>query len=781
MAHEDDERLGDFEDEFKRYQKQKARGVGGVERRVLLNLAMFVGEQWTWYEQGAIKNKRPSIDPDTGAISEVSLVLNFIEDDWDKVYGRLTASTPEFEAFPDQPDPKKMAKAEVVTSSIRAGDERLDEDFLRAQRWFWMAMGGVAFEHTPWRQDLEVATVDKSSEDGQPLFVHIPTEEEMTPDLMEQAIEEKRALPEHFKRATEVELDGDYDAEILGPLTVFCPNSIKRLRELQPGQSVMLANVRVLDWVKKTWPDVDYEEMEITGDTDVSILSTRMSESVSFSNTSLHDLIPVIQGSMDEDDPDMVTLIERYEPVSEEFPPGWSQQPDARERAGLLDEDGNDNEKSMGLVVAEDNTDSGGANFAHGGRYSVFIPGQGVVRDGEIPYADGIPVRDFHWSTSSTNFWGPDWITKLIGVQKSINTLASQMRMMGNARMYDPILTTEDAKIPDTSRPRFWVGGMEDGVKQAERLGADQLPQWPQKQLEYLVETLHSLAGGKDLFQEKGFPGQIRGTGAVQQLQDIQDSMWGPKLRHYYKQMGAVYHTRTNRMKQFYPVSKMLRLTDPLGKVEVLDFQADEILRAGVDFYITVDPSSILPETRRERFARMSELLQGPLSVLYLNEDTQRFNVQAIASDLQFGDYKGREAAMAQDQKFALGIITAMKEGKPVIPFNEVQNHPVFVDELKRTMNDDDYWLLLSPDTQQAIQARYGEHTQFMAQQMEQAQSAQNNEEMASAVNQAVQASMAKVQSEVTDAVLAQITDLAQNDPQRLMALLQQQGQEQPQ
>ena len=117
----DDERLSEFEQEFKNYRRQKSRNVGGVGRRVLQNLAMYIGEQWVWFERGALRNKVPDRD-ESGKITEVNLVFNLIQETQEKIYGRLTASTPEFQAFPDNKDPEKIAKAEVVTMSIPEGD-----------------------------------------------------------------------------------------------------------------------------------------------------------------------------------------------------------------------------------------------------------------------------------------------------------------------------------------------------------------------------------------------------------------------------------------------------------------------------------------------------------------------------------------------------------------------------------------------------------------------------------------------------------------------------------
>lgn len=764
----DEKRLSDFENEFDRYGKQKRRTVGGTEPRVLQNLAMYVGEQWVWFERGTLKNRNPRRD-EQGRISEVNLVLNMIAPRQQKIVGRLTTSEPDFRAFPDQMDPSKMAMADIVSKVIRALNYKLDEDYLRWQRWFWMMIGGLAIEHLPWRPNSRVDVVERLDEMGNPVWEHLASGEEvehfqfqvLTGQLMPDGSEPipgqqnpAQTLPEHFKRVTEVKQIGDVGDEIRGPLNIFCPNSIRSLDELAPGQSLMFGDVRLVSWAKQTWPDADFSDVH--GEKDFKIISTRVSEKVSFVNTSLRDLIPVIQGAVGEDDPDMVPVIERYEPVGPDFPPGWSLERDAATGPGFVPAPSDD--------------------FANGGRYSVFIPGQTVLRDGEIPYQDGIPARDFHWDVAVANFFSPDWQSAVNGVQKSINVLASQMRQLTNARIFDPILMEDDLEPIKTDSPRYWPGALEDGVPKAARLGGQDVSSSHLRQFESLVQMFNELAGGDDLFSEDKFPGQIRGTGAVSILQDVMDTQWGPKLIHYYKRLGEVHHKRVNRLKQFYPESRTLRLVDSSGKVEVFKFHASKVLRAGVDFTITVAPSSILPETRRERFSRLNEMLSGPLAGLYMNTRTGQPDWNAIASELQFGDFEGREAKVAKDERFAKSVIAAIKEGREVAPVLPFQNHVVFIDELEDEMNDDDFFETLQPETQQALIQRYLEHNEMLSQLQQQAQEAQFSEETAGIVRQAVQQSLAQYQSVATEALIKQMRGLAQSDPASFQAVMFGQG-----
>jgi hypothetical protein len=741
----EDKRLSNMEHELGVYSKQKSKSV---EPRVLNNLAMYVDEQWSYVENGTLRNKVPRRDED-GKIREVSLVLNMIAPRQQKIIGRLTASTPDWRAWPGSNKADHISKAEVATSLSKSFDMKLDEEALRGERWFWNMQAGVWFEHTPWRNNHSVDLVEKEDEAGRPIWEHLASGEEIPDAMYRQAIQSGEALVEHFEIATEIREIGDVAAEVRGPLNVFNPNSIRSIEHLAPGQSVMMSDIKLAAWVKKTWPNSQLDWMH--GEEEFKIITTKVSnQGISFANTSLRELIPVVQGAVSNDDPDMVPVFERYEPPSPEFPKGWSMK--------------------GGAVTGPNFFPAPNEDLAGGGRYTVFIPGQGIVRDGEIPYKDGIPIVDGHWDSPASNFYNRDWATGLMGVQKSINTLASQIRTMANARVYDPILIDDDTQPPNADMPKYWVGGMVDGMRQAERLGASSPDPGMQAQLLDLIRIFDDLSGAEDLLQNKKL-GQIRGTGAVQMLQDVMDSQWGPKIRSYYNSVSKVIHKRVNRAAQFYPTVRTLRFMRNTGKVEAFRFHAEDILRSGVDYTFSVSPSSMMPQSNRERFANMTEMLGGPLAGLYQTE-TGEADWHGIAAELQFGDIESRESMLASDVKFAKTVIADIKEGRGMIPVLPVQNHLIFVRELQKEMNDDDFFKVLSEPTQQALIERYQSHQEALANAAEAAKQETISEETIDLVRQAVQQSLAKLSNEMPTLVLGQIKNLAQNDPQAFQTLM---------
>ena len=208
------------------------------------------------------------------------------------------------------------------------------------------------------------------------------------------------------------------------------------------------------------------------------------------------------------------------------------------------------------------------------------------------------------------------------------------------------------------------------------------------------------------------------------------------------------------RVKQFYPAVRTLRYADRQGKVETFEFHADEILRSGVDYMIAVEPSSILPETRRERFARVQEILSGPMAGLLADNRTGDVDWSRIARMVEWGDISERSSKLTKDVKFARTIIDAIKTGKqppPVLPF---QNHIVIIDEFEMEMNDDDFFQTLSPETQQAMFERYQGHQEQLAQLQQQQQQAVVDENTIDLVRQAVQQSLATFQGEMTKTLL---------------------------
>jgi hypothetical protein len=64
--------------------------------------------------------------------------------------GRLASTNYDYKARPDKKDPKALEEAEIVDRMIVALDEKLDQPSLTWEHLFWLLVGGVSFEHTPW-------------------------------------------------------------------------------------------------------------------------------------------------------------------------------------------------------------------------------------------------------------------------------------------------------------------------------------------------------------------------------------------------------------------------------------------------------------------------------------------------------------------------------------------------------------------------------------------------------------------------------------------------------
>lgn len=751
------EHLDKLSKEFLSYQMQKARDRGGVEGRILVNLAMYLGEQWVWHEAGRLLNK-------PAEKNNPLLIVNKIKPRVRKLIGRFCAISPEINATPDNPDPDKIALADQVVKLDRAVEQKVGEKTLARHRWWWLILGGYCAEYVAWRPDVSVEPVPILGPDGRALWLDtragdIKVSDSNRDELLAQGIllteemmqmqVESGVQPETFEVAQELQLIGDVVSEIVSPLNLFGPPGIQSIDALSPDQSICVARIRTLAWIERNYPDAPVEKLKDLSE--FKVVRTDISQvGATFSNHNLNDLIPVVQGSKSETDPDMAVVVERWQPPGSILPKGWSGNPDN----------------------------------AHGGRYTVFVPNVAVLSDGEIPYADGIPLVDVHFDPTTTAFASSALVDDAVPIQKAINKIESQIQRFLNTWVQSPVLTEDDfdADKWPTDTPGFFKGGLRDGTPTVARLQGAQLPTWIVNKLDGLYAQLDDVFGGADLFKEFKFPGQIRGSQAFPMLQEILDTEWGPVLLHYGECLAKIKQKRMNRLKQFYSPSRTLLYSSSRDKDDVMVFHASEILQAGAEFNITIEPTSLVPELGNMREARIRDRLESPLSILYMDERTGQIDKNKVAADMRFGD-PARESPEANHRKFAKKVIELLIQGRPAPPFLPMQNHSAFLDEMSAVINDMGFFSL-SQQAQQALMARSQEHQQFLDQQQQQQQQAAQSQEAQAAARQAAQQTAAKVASDVMAMYSEQIMQVVQQyGPEAAMQMLQSQSQgaEQPQ
>jgi hypothetical protein len=716
--------LTDFTEDYDRLRAQKARNVGSVELRILTNLAFASGEHWVGTQNRVLFTRKR--DP-----NKLYLVFNIAAQMLYKMMGRLSSIAPVFKARADKQDPKSIAKAEVVNKLVRALDEKLDQHSRTWELLWWMAIGGVAFEYVPWVKDATMEPLPQfDPETNELLWTDVQTREVVPESLRQEALMQG-APQERFTVVEEMVLAGDIGSEILSPLQVFIDSSVRSIDDLAPDQAVYIAKIRTMGWIEANY-DVSADTIQNIKDaTDVRILSTDIRQfGDPTGSVHLQDLIPRIQGSRTEHDPDMAVVVERFQPISSKHPRG---------------------------------------------RYTAFIPGEQILHSGENPY-ESIPLVDFHWSPTTTSFWSGDYISDLIAPQRFLNKRLSQLGEQANASIYadellGPTLKRED--VP-SDYPAPIEGGLTDtGVKMVQRRDPPQLPGWFMQSVDLTLKLMREIAGGVDLFQEQKFPGQLRGPMAVPMLQEILDTQWGNLYQHIGQRMGKVKEMRINRVKEFYPAFRTLHYTDNSMKDEVFIFQTSEILRSGTDYSITVERGSLLPELRALREARIREHLQSPLGVLYIDERTGRIDKERIAADLNMGDV-GREAKETKYRKLTMSLVERLWQGEVLpehipMPF---WNLRVVMDELESEMATTEF-LSASPQIQQNFVGFWNKCRQYLVQASERRESGMQQQQIQGAVAQAAQQAAAKAAAEAIDVAMDQFKASQEVSPQAPEALAQ--------
>tara|TARA_R110000824_G_scaffold392316_1_gene590615 strand:+ start:3137 stop:5329 length:2193 start_codon:yes stop_codon:yes gene_type:complete len=723
-----DDNLSDYTEDYDRLRAQKARSVGSVELRILTNLSFVSGEQWVGSHNRVLFTRRR--DP-----NKLHLVFNLAGQMLHKMMGRLTSIAPVFKARADKQDPKSIGNAQVVDKLLRALDEKLDQPSRTWELLWWMAIGGVSFEYIPWIKDATMEPMPKFNEDEELMWTDTRSGEEVSESMRQMALMQG-APSEQFEVIEEMTLTGDVGSEILSPLQVFIDSSVRSVNDLSPDQSIYIAKIRTLGWIEANY-DVNKDTIESIKDSqEVRILSTDIKQfGDPTGSVHLQDLIPRVQGTRTQNDPDMSVVVERFQPISKKNPRG---------------------------------------------KYSVFVPGEQMLYDGDNPY-ESIPLVDYHWGPTTTSFWNGDYISDLVAPQRFLNKRLSQLGEQANASIYGdellgPGLKRED--IPADYPAPIENGLNESGIKMVQRRDPPQLPAWFMQSVDLTLKLMREIAGGVDLFQEQKFPGQLRGPMAVPMLQEILDTQWG----NLYSQLGQQYskskEMRINRVKQFYPPFRTMHYTDRSMKDEVFTFQTSEILRSGTDYSITVERGSLIPELRALREARIREHLQSPLSILYIDERTGKIDKEKIASDLAMGD-AGREDAETRYRKLAMALVEKLWVGEPLpehipMPF---WNLRVIMDELESEMATTEF-LGASPQIQQGFAEFWNKCREILVQASERRQEGANNAQIQGAVAQAAQQAAAKAAAEAIDMAMDQFkasTAIADEAPEALAKAMQEQ------
>lgn len=693
--------LEELTKDYERLKKQKARPTGGVEGTALTNLCFLGDEPYTNY-----RAKTLSLEPQDA--NKLYLSFNLIAPRFYKLLGRLSAFNAPFKARPNRSDPEALETAEVVDRMTIALDEKLDEPSRLRETLYWMGVGGTAFRHITFVPNASIEPNPQFDEEtGEIMYKHLESGGTFKESEMQAFVDGGTTAPEDFEVWEEVEQVGEVYDEVLSPFNVFIDQSVRSVSDLAPDQWVHIAKIKTVGWVKENFgADVEAQK-------DLSIVESKIkADGEASGGMFLKDIIPLIQGSADENDPKMVVVVQSYQPASQMAPHG---------------------------------------------RYVCWIPEQKVLHDDENPYEE-IPLVDFHWTPVTTSFWTKAYITPLIAPQRFINKRMSQLGEQSNAAIYSSLLLGPGLKAADIPAdfPGVVENGMtEQGTPNVGRTPPPEIPSWFLNSIEMAVKMFNDAAGGADLMEESKFPGQLRGPMAVPMLQEILDTQWGPLFNHLGERLARVKQMRLNRVKQFYPPIRTMHYMDRTQKDEVITFHTDKILRAGTNFSITVERGSLLPELRALRESRVSERLKGPLAILYMDERTGRLDKSKIAADLQFGD-TGREGRESKYRKLAREIIKMLWEGKQPPPVQPFYDHQGMLDEMEDAMATTEF-LHASPKIQALFGQRWQQHAFFMQKEAEAQQQAMQSGMIQNAVAQATQQAAAMAAADAVNSTQQQM------------------------
>ena len=708
-----------YVDDWRRLQNQKARQFGGVEARVLGNLCMYHAEQYV-QQQGFSLVGRPMTDEDK---NKLWLTFNMLARAVDRKIGRLWSIDHQFRATPNTLNPVAWDQAEVVTKLIKALNRKVKEGNQQWNRLWWLLLGGVVIEHTPWALEVaEEALPEYDPETGEMVWIDHWEHDAPVPFAFVQAEVMKGAPPERFEPKETVKLVGEVGSEIVTPLNFFIDASVTSVRALAGDQACYVAWVKSKGWIEDNFGAEKANQIAGSGDLNIVKTTLMQGNAPVVANMNLQDLIPAIQGSRKVGDPEMCVVLTRYLPRSTQNP---------------------------------------------NGKRCIFTPEGVLLDETDIKEYEGIPCTDVHWRPNATSFWSPDFLTNMIPAQKFLNKRMSQLGESANAQVYEMILL--GAGLKREKIPSDYHGIVEDGIDengnpQVQRSGGTPLPGFFMDSIKTVVEFIETL-GSSDLLGQRKFPGQIRGPLAIPMLQELLDSEDGPFYTHLGEQLAEIHQQRINRVKVFYEPIRTLHYVGNNNKNETLVFHTSNVLRRGWDYNIDIEPSSLLPEISSMREARVMERLQA-MPMLYMNRRTGKVDVSKIADDLKYNDTE-REGRESQYRKLARQFIGALWQGQQLDPNLPMPfyDHDVMMDEFESSMATTE-WLEASQPVKQGFVDFYNKCQGYLQKLHDQQQSVMENKMLQNAVAMATQQAAAKAAAEATDAALSQVESQQQANAQ---------------
>lgn len=694
--------------DWRRLQNQKSRKSGGIESRILMNLGLVSGEHYL-LQDGLYIGGKELTDEEK---NKLHLVFNLVGRSlWRKI-GRLWSINNSFTATPKTTNPVAYDNAEIVSKLVLAVGKKLREKRIHWNRLFHMLVGGVVIEHVPYVNEIGDESLPEFNDAGEMIWIDQLFEDRELAESEVIALVQQGATPERFKPKETVQTVGDVGSELISGLNFFIDASVPTISALAPDQKCYIAQIKTKGWIRENFGN---DLARMTGrKRDLNIIKTQFRENgIVSGGMNLHDLIPAVQGSWAEGDPDMDIVITGYSPKSKNSPQG--------ERC-------------------------------------IFTP-DGVMLDKQASMYEEIPLVDIHFRPNANGFWSADFITDMSAGQKFLNKRMSQLGESANANIYEMLLVGEGITKADI--PADYSGIVEDGITETgipkvQAVQRGTLPPWFIESCKLGVEFLEMM-GSADLLSQRKMPGQMRGPMAIPMLQEIMDSEDGPVYDELGEQLARVHQMRVNRVKQFYPPFRTLNYVGANNKNEVMAFHTQEILRAGYDYNIDIDPASLLPEFSSLREARMRERLEGPLAILYVNPRTGKLDRSMIADDLKYND-KERESKASQSRKLARQLIAELWKGKqldPALPM-PFWDHNAMLDELEGAMMSME-WLESSQQVKGNFIAFYTKTRDLLAGMQDSQQKAVEAQIIQRTTAMAAQQAAAKAASEATEIAMDQV------------------------
>jgi hypothetical protein len=584
-----------------RWRNPWVRAREPVVARALVNHAFLNGHQYVRWDGRYVRALPPRYK------NQVRLVNNLIRPTARTILHMVTQNKPILDAVPTTEEYVDEATSDVARRLLRHGLRATRATRANLDLWLWKMKGATAFKRVMFNAESgpidEVVATDK---DGFNLFEDMEDgkvrNEEEVREIIDGLIKaaddpdsvDIKMMDERFRPVLIPEYAGELEVQVLPCMKVAAdPRNIS----LETCDKVIIENARTLEWIRKVWPEKGKEVKPEDG-------ALILWGSGSGGGTQVMPGIGV---------PEVVG----YSPRKKE---GQIEQAVVRE---------------LMIRPCEKNPLTG--KPAPLGVHFIWANGVALTPlDNPLPYAN-TPMTDDHdldfdlvkydWFPEP-GFWGSDFISDQIPIQRSFNKRRSGINESMNAFLHPKLALAMGSKIKKSAFSDMAGERIEYAGVPPSYLEPPTIRPYVFSSMEMDIRQFNDISMVHEAMREGRAPPQVRTAAGLRFLQERDTSALHATMELYEESESRFGQKLLDRMKQFYEEGRIIEYVGARNTVEVQIFERQPFFSHR--WKVFVYPGSSLPDSRAAKIAEANEMLQFA-PAMFTDPATGQFNREAYA------------------------------------------------------------------------------------------------------------------------------------------------------